>query len=56
MELYIVRHGDAQPGEETSTLSDAGRALTPKGRKETQRVAQALRALGCRPGRIGTSR
>ena len=53
MELYIVRHGLA--GQSTEDAGDDERALTPKGRQKTHKVAEGLRALGCRPGRIATS-
>ncbi len=52
MELYIVRHGIAEPRGEDP---DAERALTPKGAARMARVARGLRALKCRPGRVLTS-
>ncbi len=55
MELYIVRHGEAGQAIRVRGPADAARELTREGRKETARVAKALRALGCAPERIGTS-
>ena len=55
MELFIVRHGIAQEREEFPSLCDEERALTDEGRTKTRQVARALKKLGCRPERIGTS-
>lgn len=55
MELYIVRHGEAVAVEDTEGGTDAERALTEEGRKKTADVGRRLRALDCRPGRIGSS-
>ncbi len=55
MDLYIVRHGEAQPAEETPDGSDAARALTPDGRRKTARTARALAELGAHPGVILSS-
>ncbi|MGK7911970.1 MAG: phosphohistidine phosphatase SixA [Synechococcus sp.] len=41
MQLIVMRHGIAE--ERSLELRDADRALTPKGRKRTQAIAQWLR-------------
>lgn len=53
MELILVRHADAEPGD--GYADDALRPLTKKGSKAQEKVAMALRKLGCRPGRVFTS-
>jgi phosphohistidine phosphatase len=53
MNLYIVRHGIAEPRDEARPGQE--RALTPKGRDRTRRAALGLAALGCRPDRVGSS-
>lgn len=54
MRLILVRHGIADtPGQRV--VSDADRALTPRGRKRTEAAARGLRVLGCAPDRIVTS-
>jgi len=55
MELYIVRHGIAQPRGDESVTNDADRELTEKGRTRTRQAAQGLRLMRCRPGLIVTS-
>ena len=41
MDLYIVRHGEAEPG-----TNDAARLLTDRGRKEVAEIAQAMSRRG----------
>jgi len=41
MKLYLVQHGDAAPGE-----TDAARPLTPKGRRDVQRLGEFLTRNG----------
>jgi phosphohistidine phosphatase len=53
MELYVVRHGIAEPP--AADKADAERALTSRGRTRTLQAAEGLRAVGCRPERIATS-
>lgn len=53
MELLLVRHADAESG--AGYADDALRPLTPKGNKVQEKVAMALRKLGCRPDRVFTS-
>jgi len=53
MELYFFRHGDAEPASAAPT--DEARRLTPRGRRETLAVAQALHRAGLRPQAIITS-
>ncbi len=46
MNLYLMRHGIAVPGDQSGTESDGARPLTPKGIKRMRRVARGLRRLG----------
>jgi phosphohistidine phosphatase len=55
MELFIVRHAEAGTAIVPRGHADAERELTAEGRKVTAAVAKSLRALRCRPDRIGTS-
>jgi len=52
MELYIVRHGVAEP---RGRKEDAMRALTAHGRRATRQAARGLLAVGCRPDQVLTS-
>ncbi len=51
MRLYFMRHGKAEP----TAASDFERALTEKGAKGVQRVANVLRKLGVSPAAIYAS-
>lgn len=53
MELMLVRHADAEPGD--GYADDALRPLTRKGSKMQEQVAMALRKLRRRPSRVFTS-
>ena len=53
MELYLLRHGDAEPRETSSP--DAERALTRKGQQDVQMVARQARAGNVRPDVVLTS-
>ena len=53
MELILVRHAEAEPAD--GYAEDALRPLTKKGSKAQEKVAMALRKLGCRPDRVFTS-
>ncbi len=53
MELYLVRHGIAEPAAEAG--SDADRKLAPEGRAVLTEIAQGLRALDVAPDRLFTS-
>lgn len=53
MELMLVRHADAEPGD--GYAEDALRPLTKKGSKMQEQVAMALRKLRRRPDRVFTS-
>jgi phosphohistidine phosphatase len=46
MNLYILRHGNAEERGVALSSHDRDRALTPEGRKRTLRLARALGALG----------
>jgi phosphohistidine phosphatase len=52
MQLLLVRHGDAV---EHGARIDGERWLTPKGRRVTRAVADALREAGVTPARMLTS-
>ena len=45
MNLFILRHGLAVERDEFDYASDAGRPLTPKGRKQLRAIAAALRNM-----------
>ncbi len=53
MELILVRHADAESAD--GYAEDALRPLTKKGSKAQEKVAMALRKLGCRPDRVFAS-
>jgi len=53
MDLYILRHGKA--GESSPGPGDAGRRLTPEGKKEIRRAARFLRKKKIRFDLIATS-
>lgn len=44
MELWLIRHGIAVPGN--ATLPDAARPLTPLGQQRIRQIATALQRLG----------
>jgi phosphohistidine phosphatase len=50
MQLYLVRHAEAVPGE-----PDDLRPLTPNGREQARRLAARLRQDGVRPAAVLTS-
>lgn len=52
-QLYLIRHGIAE--ERQPHVPDEQRALTPKGRQRTQKVAQRLGMIGCRFDYLQTS-
>jgi phosphohistidine phosphatase len=53
MELYILRHGEAEPRE--SGIADADRALIKKGRVDVRDVCKAARRAKIEPQLILTS-
>ena len=53
MEIYILRHGEADPHE--LGLPDKDRALTPKGKRDVRAVATLARRMKASPGAIFTS-
>ena len=55
MELYIVRHGLAQPLGQKNDFTDEKRTLTSQGRDRMREVARGLRKLGVRPELVLTS-
>jgi phosphohistidine phosphatase len=46
MDLYLMRHGIADPREEHPSIPDAERALTEEGVRKTVQVAQGIVQLG----------
>jgi phosphohistidine phosphatase len=46
MELYLIRHGIAQPLGQKNDFTDEKRALTPQGRDRLREAAKGLRKLG----------
>lgn len=52
MDLILLRHGKA---EDTHPQGDAARALVEKGRKQSRRAGQLLKALGFLPEIVLTS-
>lgn len=55
MDLYIIRHADAQPLGEGGIANDADRPLTAAGRAQCGPLAAALQRQGVRLERILTS-
>jgi phosphohistidine phosphatase len=55
MDLYLIRHADAQPLGEGGIHDDAERPLTEAGHVQCQTLAQALQRRGIRLGLIVTS-
>ncbi len=46
MNLYLMRHGIALPGDDPSVAIDAERPLSPKGIKRTRKIARGMYRLG----------
>jgi phosphohistidine phosphatase len=55
VELYIIRHADAQPRGEENIQDDAERPLTDEGHRQCAKLAAALQQRGIRLERIVTS-
>lgn len=53
MEIYILRHGAAQP--RSGHIPEAKRKLTPKGKRDVKRVARRAHAAGVAPDVVLTS-
>ena len=45
MDLYILRHGIAEPSEASSVKDDSERALTAEGKQKMRRIAKSITAL-----------
>jgi phosphohistidine phosphatase len=52
MQLYLFRHGEAEPARESG---DDARELTAKGRDDVRRTAEALARAGAKPDAIVAS-
>ena len=55
MHIYLVRHAEAYPAGEQGIVTDRDRFLTPRGRRQAQRVGRALGRLGAVPAEVWTS-
>jgi phosphohistidine phosphatase len=53
MEIYLLRHGIAEPGK--PGMKDADRALTPEGREKLKRVLRRAKGAGVAPSSILSS-
>jgi len=53
VEIYILRHGDAEP--RSADVEEADRKLTSKGRRDVERVMRAASAAKVRPDLVFTS-
>ena len=53
MDIYVLRHGDAE--ERREDLAEADRKLTPKGMRDVQRVVRLAAAVGITPELVLTS-
>jgi len=53
MEIYVLRHGDAEPRSDEG--EDSERKLTPKGRRDVEHVMRAAYAAKSRPELVLTS-
>src|SRR5258708_38558354 len=53
MEIYILRHGDAEP--RSAEVEEADRKLTSKGRRDVERVMHAAAGAKVRPDLALTS-
>jgi phosphohistidine phosphatase len=53
MEIYILRHGDAEP--RSAEGEDSERRLTPKGKRDVEHVMRAAYAAKARPELVLTS-
>ena len=47
MEIYVLRHGDAEP--RSAEVEEEDRKLTPKGRRDVEHVMRAAYASKARP-------
>jgi phosphohistidine phosphatase len=55
MDLFLIRHAEAQPLGENGIEEDEARPLTDAGRAQCQALAAALQRCGVSPGRMLTS-
>ncbi|MFH1739401.1 MAG: phosphohistidine phosphatase SixA [bacterium] len=55
MELYLIRHADAEPIDSPGVRCDAERALTLEGKREFKKVASGLKKVAGVPNLILTS-
>lgn len=46
MELFILRHGIAEPLEAASSMKDSERSLTLEGERKMRRIAKGMKPLG----------
>src|SRR5579885_555197 len=55
MDLYLIRHAEAEPRDEAGTTLDEDRALTDAGRDQARAVAAGLLRRGVRLDALVTS-
>jgi phosphohistidine phosphatase len=55
MQLYLIRHADAEPLGAGGTTTDAERPLTSKGLEQVAAMARLFQRLACMPACIVTS-
>jgi phosphohistidine phosphatase len=55
VDLYLIRHGDAQPVDKKGVNDDADRPLTDEGKAQCKALATALERCGVRLGLIASS-
>ena len=53
MDIYILRHGEAQP--RSKDVAEADRKLTPQGRDDVERVSRLARAANVQPDLVLSS-
>ena len=55
MEIYLLRHGIAEPPSESNEFSDASRALTPEGISKLRQAGLGLKKLGVKLNLVASS-
>ena len=55
MDLFLLRHAEAEPLNETNHFLDEKRALTDEGKKQSREVGQGLKVLGVKLDLIAAS-
>ena len=55
MKIYVLRHGHSPSAGDAGVKTDSERPLSPKGREDVRRIAEALAGRGAAPAVILTS-